>query len=216
MKIIEQYIPNGHPNRPGKKLEALKAIVVHYTQNENPAATDTVNVKYIGRKYISMDSAIFEADGKTPFRYGSAHVFCDMDSVTLAIPLDEVAWGCGDRNFNGGQQRVAKTVFGNRQNYQSISVEICNNDAIKDSDADWEASVVNAKQWIIDFLKSKNLQVDVEASLNPQEIKAAPGKENILILRHYDITGKSCPVPFVANKTAWEKFVRDAAEVSRV
>ena len=211
MKLIEQYIKEGHPNRPGKKLEALKAVIIHYTQNEDPAATDTVNARYVGRKFIRNESGIFEADGKTQFRYGSAHVFCDMDSITIAIPLDEAAWACGDKHLNGGQQRVASVAFGNRQNYQSVSVEICNNDAIKNSEEDWNSAVKNARQWVIDFLKSKNLHIDIQGSLNPQKIESAPEKGQILILRHYDITGKKCPAPFIDNQNAWETFVKDTA-----
>jgi len=216
MKIIEGFIPSGHPNRPGKKLEALKAIVIHYTQNEDLGATDTMNVRYIGRKYVRNEAGSFEANGKTPFRFGSAHVFCDMDSGTLAIPTDEVAWGCGDKNFHGGYQQIAASVFGKRQNYQTVSVEICNNDAVKNSDADWNGSVTNAKQWVIDFLKSRGLSVDIEGSLNPQSIKPEIGKPKftgeILILRHYDITGKNCPAPFVKDSSAWEMFVNDIAD----
>lgn len=230
MKTIEGYIPSGHPNRPGKKLEALKAIVIHYTQNENPAMSDTMNVKYIGRrwengKYWSKSKGVavegtIEAGsmGKgenglgIQFHYGSAHVFCDMDSVTLAIPIDEVAWGCGDRNFHGGFQKIAESVFKRRQNFQTVSVEICNNDVIKNSDEDWNASVANAKQWTINFLKSKNLIVDVTGSLEPQKLKAAPEEGIVLILRHYDITGKNCPAPFVADAEAWESFVNEVAD----
>lgn len=211
MKIIEGYIPSGHPNRPGRKLEALSAVVIHYTQNEHPGATDTMNVRYIGRKYVRTEDGTFEADGKTPFRFGSAHVFCDMDSVTLAIPTDEVAWGCGDKNFHGGYQPVAGTVFARRQNFRTVSVEICNNDAIKNSDEDWDGAVENAKQWVIDFLKNLGLNVDIEGSLNPQKLESAPENGAILLLRHYDITGKNCPAPFVKDHDAWESFVKDVA-----
>lgn len=212
MKIIEGFIPSGHPNRPGKKLEALKAIVIHYTQNEHPEATDTMNVRYIGRRFVKNESGTFEADGKTPFRFGSAHAFCDMDSVTLAIPTDEVAWGCGDKNFHGGYQAVAIAAFSKRQNYQTVSVEICNNDAVKNSDEDWDGAVSNAKQWIIDFLKMKEVTVDTEGSLHPQNLRKVPESGKVLILRHYDLTGKNCPARFVKNSDEWESFIRDIAD----
>jgi N-acetylmuramoyl-L-alanine amidase len=212
MEVVKAHIPAGHPNRPGTKLRALKAIVVHYTQNEEPGATDTMNVKYIGRKFVLKDvngeAKKFEADGKTPFRFGSAHVFCDMDSVTEAIPLDEVAWNCGDKNYKGGYQRVAEKVFKFRQNYETIGVEICNNDTIKNSDEDWEKAAENAKQWIITFLKSFDYKVN-DKSLAPQLIDDAPVPGSILILRHYDITGKVCPKKFVDDPNKWANFVKD-------
>lgn len=212
MNVTQAHIPIPHPNRPGKKLEALKAIVIHYTQNDRPGATDTMNVQYIGRKYVKKEGKSFESDGVTPFRFGSAHIFCDMDSVTEAIPTDEVAWGCGDRNYKGGYQRIAEKVFKRRQNYETISVEICNNDVIKDSPQDWEAAVGNALQWVVTFLKTYNLKIDKVGSLFPRGVDEAPEAGTVLLLRHYDITGKICPKPFIDNPSAWKYFVEAVAE----
>lgn len=211
MEVVKAHIPSGHPNRPGKKLRALKAVVIHYTQNDNPGATGKMNVKYIGRKYVLKDDKKFEADGKTPFRFGSAHIFCDMDSVTEAIPVDEVAWSCGDKNYKGGYQRIAEKVFKFRQNYESISVEICNNDVIKDSDEDWQAAVKNAKEWVIEFLSTYGLKVDETGSRIPQMVKEAPPSGTVLLLRHYDITGKICPKPFLDHPEEWENFIAEVA-----
>jgi N-acetylmuramoyl-L-alanine amidase len=166
-----------------------------------------MNVKYIGRKWILKDEKKYEADGVTPFRFGSAHVFCDMDSVTEAIPLDEVAWNCGDKNYKRGYQRIAEKVFMFRQNYETIGVEICNNDVIKNSLADWDAAVENAKNWVIEYLKAFNIRVDREGSLNPQNVEQAPPPGTVLLLRHYDITGKLCPKPFVDDPKEWMNFI---------
>jgi len=225
--VVKAHIPEGHPNRPGTKLSALKAIVIHYTQNDSPRATSSMNIRWIGRvwetgEYWSnaqkrklLGPIERGSQGKGPnglgiaFRYGSAHVFCDMDMVMEAIPLDEVAWGCGDRNYNGGYQRVAGKVFRNRQNFETISVEICNNDVIKNSDEDWEMAVEKAKQWVIALLSSHNLKVDKEGSLSPQMVEEAPPAGTVLLLRHYDITGKICPKPLVDDSKAWKKFVEE-------
>jgi len=215
MDVVQAHIPARHPNRPGIKLRALKAIVIHYTQNDNPGATDTMNVKYLGRKYVRKEvegkEKSFESDGVTPFRFGSAHVFCDTDSITEAIPLDEVAWGCGDKNYKGGYQRISEKVFKFRQNYETISVEICNNDVIKDSMEDWEMAVENAKQWVIEFLDTYGLTVDKVGSLFPQGVNEAPPAGTVLILRHYDITGKNCPKPFLDAPSEWKRFVEEVA-----
>ena len=229
MDVIQKHISAGHPNRPGTKLRALKAIVIHYTQNEEPGATDTMNVKYIGRTWEQgaywSKSKGKEVEGPIEkgsmgkgekglgisFRFGSAHVFCDSDSITEAIPLDEVAWGCGDKNYKGGYQRIADKVFKFRQNYETISVEICNNDIIKGSDEDWKAAVENAKQWVITYLTSFGLNVDKEGSLTPQNVNEPPAPGSVLLLRHYDITGKICPKPFVDNPDDWTQFIEEIA-----
>ena len=103
LKVITNFLPLGHPNRPGIKLSGLKARVWHGTANLKPSATDEMHRKYMGRNYIKRWNGAkskyeyFEADGETPFVFGGAHVFIDKDSATIVVPLDEVVWGCGDR-----------------------------------------------------------------------------------------------------------------------
>ena len=211
MKQYVSMVPKGHPNRPGLKLEALKAIVVHYTGNEHPTMTDTANVRWISRSYVNKGSKIYETDGVTPFRFGSAHVFFDMDSMTMALPLDEVAWGVGDRSHNKGFMPIAHSIFKQRQNYCTLSVEICNNDVVRNSTVDWDTAVINAREWIINHLIRIKTGIDLEGSLNPQKAVTIE-KGKVLLLRHFDITGKNCPAHFVKHKAEWETFVRYVAE----
>lgn len=230
MMMHEELIPRGHPNRPGTKLEALKAIVFHYTANDAPGASDTMNAKYFGRVwhvgedgnpaewawetrkdqsgYVIRDPGtgkpqLFKIE--VPFRYGSTQVIVDEDSATIAIPPDEAAWACGDRNAGPwtpefkGQRPLARNLFAFRQNYQSLSVEICNN-------ASWEKAVDNAAEWAIGFLKGKGLEVDVEHSIMPQEpFVLAP--KTVILERHFDLTNKKCPMPFVTSYEEWAKLV---------
>lgn len=209
MVTVEQLVPLGHPNRPGIKLEAMKAIVFHYTANDSPDATDTMNAQYFGRKWTGLRDKPFEANGRAPFRYGSTQAIADEDSVTIAIPTDEAAWSAGDRNAGPwtpelkGQRTVARELFGWRQNYQSVSIEICNN-------ADWGRAADNAAAWAGQFIRGLGLKVDVDFSLYPQETRRLhPG--DIVLLRHYDVTGKVCPKPFVDGPELWEAFVRKIA-----
>lgn len=211
--LIEQYIPKGHPNRPGTLLESLKAIVFHYTANDAPAATDTVNAKYFARPYVKIGSDFFEQDGKTSFRYGSTQVLADIDSITLAMPTNEVAWSAGDRNMPWttelkGQQPVAKRIFNNRQNYQILSIEICNNDVIKNSIEDWEKAADNAAEWTMNYIKENELKIHWHGTFSPQDPTLFPslGSKEIVLLRHFDLTGKKCPAPFIDNEV-WKDFV---------
>jgi len=227
MNFIRQHLPIGHPNRPGIKLEGIRGIVFHYTANDAPGATDTANVRYIGRPfdeelyydkntgkkvlgYTEKGSKGKGANGLSiPFRLASAHIFADCDSVTEAIPTDEVSWACGDRQLaydtiHKGQKPVARTVFNNRQNYFTVNVEICNNDVLPGLD-DWDAACKNAAEWAINFICAQGLHVDIDASLSPQIITPETGK--ILLLRHFDVTGKICPAPFVSDLDAWMNFI---------
>lgn len=230
VKVVEKLIAPGHPNRPGTKLEALKAIVFHYTGNDREWATDLANAAYFGRKFVQPLDAegkpvrdpktgykiIFEENGKTPWSYGSTQIIADMDSITVAVPLDEAAWSTGDACLpatNGfkGQQPIAGKLFNYRQNYQTIGIEMCNNDIIKNSDEDWNGSVNNAADWTIQFLRSKGLKVNVEKSLNPQTVTSLAAGE-ILLLRHHDISGKICPAPMVKDPEAWKTLVLKIAK----
>ncbi len=197
MKIDEKLLSIGHPNRSGQKLKGLKALVVHYTGNDHPGATDTANINYMGRKYIVKDGVTYEADGVTKFRLGSAHCFIDNDSATLGVPFSEVCWACGDRplprdNGFGGQTRLAKEVFKNMQNYYTVSFELCNN-------KDWDIVIDNGISVIRDFIKERNLKVITDTN---KELK----ENEVYILRHFDITSKKCPVPLL-DEALWKKFV---------
>lgn len=209
MTVNNQLIPLEHLNRPGTKLEALKAIVFHYTENDSPDATDTMNAQYFGRKWTGPREKPLEANGRTPFRYGSTQVLADEDSVTIAIPIDEAAWACGDRKAGPwtpelkGQMPVAARLFANRQNFQSISVEICNNGS-------WVRAVENAAAWAIMYLRTKGLTVDIAYSLDPQS-KRVLAAGSIVLLCHFNLTGKVCPKPFVDDPDQWEAFVRRIA-----
>lgn len=183
-EIRQQLIPIGHPNRKGVKINPI-AIVVHYTANDKPTATDTNNVKYIGRAYKKINGIFYETDSKTKFRQGSAQWFIDEDSATLCIPQNEVAWGCGDRQLsynNGykGQTKIAREIFNHNQNYLTINYELCNN-------ANWRKTCNNAIPIIVNDM--------ITYGIKPE-----------MIFRHHDITGKICPKPFVDNIKEWEEF----------
>lgn len=189
LKVIEDFIPLGHPNRPGTKLYGLKARVWHSTANLNAGANDTMHKGYMGRAYKKVWNAskgkyeYFEADGKTEFRYGGAHVFIDKDSATITAPLDEVVWGCGDRplDYNNGykgQTKLAKEVFNNQNNYYTWNIELCMNDM-----AAWDKVLANAIEFVKTYMPGVNLRD----------------------YRHYDMTGKSCPSPMVCKPGSKEE-----------
>lgn len=209
--IREEFIPRGHPNRPGAPIVPI-ALIIHYTANDAPAATDTANVRYMARTYetglyfakdpksgkVVAQKGFIEAGsagkglrgGGIPFRRASAHVFCDRDSITRCIPYGEEAYGCGDRQLpynNGckGQTALAKDFFHHRQNLLTVSLEICNN-------ADWGAAVEAA----------------IQEARHILAVCAIPANR---VYRHYDVTGKMCPRPFVDDPRAWEEFKRRLA-----
>jgi len=104
-----------------------------------------------------------------------------------------------------------KKVFKFKQNYETIGIEICNNDVIKNSTEDWDLAVANAKEWLVEYLNTYGLTIDRAGSLLPQAANESPLAGTVLLLRHYDITGKICPKPFLDDEIAWKNFVEEIA-----
>jgi N-acetylmuramoyl-L-alanine amidase CwlA len=107
---------------------------------------------------------------------------------------------------------IAKWVFNNAQNIKTMNIEIANNDVIKNSTEDWDRAVSNTKKFIIWVCKELKVRINVDSSLNTTVEVRKPPVGEILLLRHYDFTGKMCPKPFIDNVQAWTDFVIEIAE----
>lgn len=80
-----------------------------------------------------------------------------------------------------------KSSASNHRNKDTISIEVCHPDASgKFTDASYQ-SLVKLTAWLCEIC-------DLDSGD---------------IIRHYDITGKQCPVYFVAHGDVWEQFKKD-------
>jgi len=150
-------------NRPEfYQIRELKAIVLHWTANLNKGANAKAN-----RDYFNSTQ-----------RKASAHFIVDEKEVIQCLPLNEVAYHCGDRNHRILKKDVKKygyTKFGFSlldekrltPNFYTIGVEMCVN-----SDGDFKETLRRTVK-LIRYLKSIH--------------------GNVPLVRHYDITGKKCP-----------------------
>lgn len=115
----------------------------------------------------------------------SAHYFIDEDEICQSVEDKDIAWHCGTKG----------TYYHNKcRNSNSIGVEICSE---KDSKGNFyfnEQTLNNAINFVKYLMKKYNIPT-----------------ENIL--RHYDITHKICPAPFVNNNIAWDNFKNKLKEV---
>jgi N-acetylmuramoyl-L-alanine amidase len=91
--------------RSGKKLSAVKGIVLHYTASPKASAKNE-------RDY-------FNGTCITDKRYASAHLFVDRVEARLAVPLNEVAYHAHDNS-----RCYPKELDGNA-NLTTIGVEMC-------------------------------------------------------------------------------------------
>ena len=81
-----------------------------------------------------------------------------------------------------------KSSASNHRNKDTISIEVCHPDESgKFTDASYQ-SLVKLTAWLCDIC-------DLDSGD---------------IIRHYDITGKQCPLYFVTHEDAWKQFLKDA------
>lgn len=110
-------------------------------------------------------------------RQSSAHYFVDEKSIWQCVEDTNIAWHCGG----------AKKYFSNCRNSNSIGIELC---CKKDKSGKW-------------YFEDKTLENATElvrSLMNKYNVKS----ENII--RHYDVTHKVCPKPFVDDAKYWNKF----------
>ena len=80
-----------------------------------------------------------------------------------------------------------KSSASNHRNKDTISIEVCHPDESgKFTDAAYQ-SLVKLTAWLLDV-----------CDLDSDDV-----------IRHYDITGKQCPLYFVTQENAWERFKKD-------
>ena len=121
--------------------------------------------------------------GSTPGIGASAHYFVGHASegavVYASVPEGDTAWHCGRRD---GKYRHPEC-----RNANSIGIELCCHRA---ADGTW-------------YFDPETLAAGAELA---RYIMGRYGIPLDHVLRHYDVTGKVCPEPFVRDTGAWAEF----------
>lgn len=138
-------------------------------------------VEYIVVHYTAGDGDTAENNGvyfSQNVVGASAHWFVDDTSALCSVPEEFVAWHCGGAMYNHPECR----------NANSIGVELCSR---KDKDGMYyftAATEENAVEIVRELMK-----------------KYGVPEENVI--RHYDVTGKICPAPYVGSgQGEWKNF----------
>lgn len=115
----QKYID--HPvTRPGIKLPVVRAIVCHWTANENKGADAEAHYRYFNNG---------APDAKGNPRAASAHIFVDDTDVLRILPESEIGYHVGDRSNGNAYTRFGMNLMqGYRTpNFVTIGYEICIN-----------------------------------------------------------------------------------------
>jgi len=111
------------------------------------------------------------------YRGASAHYFVGHEGeIWQCVEDKNTAWHCGGKKY-----------YSRCRNTNSIGVEMC---CRKDSNGNWyfeDATVTSTIGLVKELMKKYKIPV-----------------ENVI--RHYDVTRKTCPQPYVKNITDWENF----------
>lgn len=119
-------------------------------------------------------------------RSASAHCFVGYNGdIWQSVEFADIAWHCGAKKYQHPKCR----------NSNSIGIEMCTKTtgSTNVADENWyfEDATVNST---INLVKELMIKYNIPV-------------ENVI--RHYDVTGKVCPAPYVFNKGkhTWDKFI---------
>lgn len=142
------------------------------------------SIKYIVMHYTANDGDTDEGNAhyfQGAGRRASAHYFVDEDSVTQSVRDNDAAWHCG-----GDLESAHHPLRGICMNRNSLGVEMCS-DKVNGKyviTAQTVDRTVELVRWLMD-----KYGIDVDH-----------------VVRHYDVTGKLCPEPWVRDESLWRKF----------
>lgn len=149
-----------------------------YFTTRNYTNSNNRKIEYIVIHYVgAVSSALNNAKYfKSTYRGASAHYFVDEKEIYQVVREKDIAWHCGANTYKHSKCR----------NTNSIGIEMC--------------------------CFNSNGKIDVSETVVARTIeltKELMAKYNIPVenvLRHYDITGKNCPAPFVSDPARWNDF----------
>ncbi|MGI5824522.1 MAG: N-acetylmuramoyl-L-alanine amidase family protein [Bacillota bacterium] len=107
----------------------------------------------------------------------SAHYFVDEKEVWQSVKEGDTAYHCGGKTYRHKECR----------NANAIGIELCSR---KSGGGKY-------------YFKSET--VDNAAELT-RSLMEKYGIDREHVIRHYDVTGKNCPAPFVEDITQWQNF----------
>lgn len=164
-----------HPgNRGGTRpASAIRYLVIHYTGNDGD--TDANNARYYRDNVVKA----------------SAHYFVDDDSITQSVEDLGIAWAVGGKKWADCHRTGGGTLFLTANNYNTLSIELCDNRRDGRIMAT-EATLERAAKLARALMEKYNIPIE-------------------RVIRHFDVSGKHCPAYFMDNN-AWEAFKARLAE----
>ena len=148
----------------------------------NYRAGRTQPVRYIVMHYTANNGDTAKNNCDYYHRVGglqaSAHYFVDEHGAMQSVRECDTAWHCGARAYWHPECR----------NGNSIGIEMCSRKRADGSYYILQETVANAAALAKDIMQRYGIDTDH-------------------VLRHYDVTGKRCPMPWVDDPAQWAAFL---------
>lgn len=149
--------------------------------SDNYRSGRTQPVRYIVMHYTAGNGDTAKNNCDYYHRVGglqaSAHYFCDEYGAMQSVREGDTAWHCGARAYWHPECR----------NGNSVGIEMCSR---KRADGSY-------------YIKPETV---ANAAALAREIMQRYGIDTDHVLRHYDVTGKHCPMPWVDDPAQWAAF----------
>ena len=168
-------------------MKIQKLISNYNNQSRYGESIEWIVIHYVGAVSTAHDNARYFAGGD---RQASAHYFVDEDEIWQSVEESRGAWHCGGPLQGSGGHKYFQICT----NRNSIGIEMC---VVKEKGKYIvkEKTVDNTGELVRDLMKRYGVS-----------------KEHVI--RHYDVTGKSCPAcypeyapdDYLLNSAAWERF----------
>ena len=161
----------------------VKQMLAHQSNYNNGRKQP---IQYIVVHYTANNGDRAQGNGNyfsQPNRNASAHYFVDENEIVQSVKDTDTAWHCGAKSYKHSKCR----------NDNSIGIEMCSKKDDKGQYYINEQTQNTAIKLIKVLMEKYNIPI-----------------ENVL--RHYDVTGKMCPEPFVRNQIQWLDFKNKLSE----
>ena len=205
MRIVNKHnltkfddLTNVEPSQYGRKNMSIKEIkdkqihdITQRNKSQVPAPRGSNPIQFIVIHYLGVPNA------DNPDLYGGGYgghynIRRDGEIFQAAIPETDVVWQCG----GGIQGSGGHTFYGICNNYNSIGIE----NSVCYTDTSATSASIDSDQWYFTEETQESLVFLVSYLMDKYGVPISN------VIRHYDVTGKICPNPYVKNnqlKTSW-------------
>ena len=135
-------------------------------RNTNPKY---IVIHYVGAVSTAANNASYFYN---TYRGASAHYFVDEKSIWQVVEDNDTAWSVGGNKYNNN----GGSLYGVAKNSNTLNIEMC----VKKKDGKWYYEPKTLDN-TADLVRAKMKQYGIPASR---------------VIRHYDVTGKTCPAKY--------------------